>query len=152
MTIIVERKHTRVDEMSARDVWNALRAEPSAVLVDVRTQPEWAFSGKPDLGGIDRKVIFVPWKTWPAMAINLGFIADLEEKFPDALPKRFFFMCRSGPRAVSAAQEFARQMSARGADLHCTNVMHGFEGEKNADGQRGSVNGWKAEGLPWTQE
>ena len=31
------------------------------------------------------------------------------------------------------------------------NVLHGFEGDKNAQGQR-VVNGWRVDGLPWRQD
>ncbi|MEM7686023.1 MAG: rhodanese-like domain-containing protein, partial [Pseudomonadota bacterium] len=34
---------------------------------------------------------------------------------------------------------------------HCTNVAEGFEGDLDADGHRGTINGWKAHGLPWRQ-
>ena len=69
-----------------------------------------------------------------------------------AEPPHLFFMCRAGPRAVTAAQEFSRQMRTRGVQLHCTNILHGFEGEKDENGQRGRLNGWKVEGLPWFQD
>ena len=31
------------------------------------------------------------------------------------------------------------------------NISYGFEGDLNLEGQRGKINGWKAEGLPWSQ-
>ena len=31
------------------------------------------------------------------------------------------------------------------------NVAQGFEGDKDAQGHRGSIGGWKAAGLPWVQ-
>jgi hypothetical protein len=33
----------------------------------------------------------------------------------------------------------------------CFNILEGFEGDKNADGQRGQSGGWKVAGLPWAQ-
>ena len=31
------------------------------------------------------------------------------------------------------------------------NVAQGFEGDKDAAGQRGHINGWRKAGLPWIQ-
>ena len=31
------------------------------------------------------------------------------------------------------------------------NVLEGFEGDKDASGQRGHVNGWRKARLPWVQ-
>ena len=33
----------------------------------------------------------------------------------------------------------------------CYNVAGGFEGPRDAEGHRGTVEGWKAAGLPWVQ-
>ncbi|HEY5929860.1 MAG TPA: rhodanese-like domain-containing protein, partial [Burkholderiales bacterium] len=30
-------------------------------------------------------------------------------------------------------------------------VLQGFEGDKDSEGHRGSVGGWRFAGLPWTQ-
>ena len=34
---------------------------------------------------------------------------------------------------------------------HVFNVATGFEGPMDAEGHRGTVSGWKADGLPWKQ-
>lgn len=31
------------------------------------------------------------------------------------------------------------------------NILEGFEGDKDENGHRGNVSGWKAAGLPWVQ-
>ena len=31
------------------------------------------------------------------------------------------------------------------------NVLEGFEGDKDAEGHRGRINGWRFHGLPWVQ-
>ncbi|MFZ9677621.1 MAG: rhodanese-like domain-containing protein, partial [Quisquiliibacterium sp.] len=31
------------------------------------------------------------------------------------------------------------------------NVLHGFEGDLDESRQRGKLNGWRFEGLPWEQ-
>lgn len=144
--------HTVVDEMDPLDVWDAMQAIPDAVLVDVRTHPEWVFAGRPDLSSIDRKLLCVEWHTWPRMTQNLGFLTDLLDDLGDKLPSRLFFLCRAGPRAIAAAEEFSRQMQSRGLNVHCTNVAFGMEGDKDDQGRRGRINGWKKAGLPWKQD
>ncbi|MEX0316595.1 MAG: rhodanese-like domain-containing protein [Ruegeria sp.] len=141
-----------VDEVSPQEAWAGLKTQGSAVVVDVRSRPEWSFSGKPDLTSIDRRLLCVEWKIWPQMAPNLGFLSDLEEMLIGEMPERFFFLCRTGDRSFMAVQEFSRQMQSRGINLHCTNIRSGFEGEKDESGHRGKISGWKAEGLPWMQD
>lgn len=138
-----------VDEATPEDCWNALCIDEHAALVDVRSRPEWSFSGMPDLSEVNRQLLTVEWQTWPEMSANLGFISDLQDQMGPTPPQRLFFLCRNGGRSIHAAREVAKQLHRRGINLHITNVVEGFEGEKDANGQRGKVNGWKAAGLPW---
>jgi len=34
---------------------------------------------------------------------------------------------------------------------NCYNVLEGFEGDKDANGHRGNIGGWRKAGLPWIQ-
>jgi len=56
------------------------------------------------------------------------------------------FLCRSGARSHSAAIA-ATQAGWKEA----YNVLEGFEGDRDADGHRNSVGGWKVARLPWLQ-
>jgi rhodanese-related sulfurtransferase len=55
-------------------------------------------------------------------------------------------ICRSGKRTVEAG----RALEAAGFG-EVVNVLHGFEGDLDDQDHRGSVNGWRFEGLPWAQ-
>jgi rhodanese-related sulfurtransferase len=55
-------------------------------------------------------------------------------------------ICRSGKRTVEAGQTLE---AAGFTDV--INVLHGFEGELDEHFQRGRLNGWRCEGLPWEQ-
>ena len=56
------------------------------------------------------------------------------------------FLCRSGARSMSAA------IAATTAGYQtCYNIAGGFEGPPDGEGHRGSIDGWKARGLPWEQ-
>jgi len=135
-----------VEDVSPRDTWNALRDDPEAMLVDVRTDAEWNFVGLPDLesaGG--KRVVLIPWQTFPSMALNDGFVDQLRRAGATPLSK-LFFVCRSGARSLAAAQ------AAQAAGFPVAyNVADGFEGPPDAEGHRGNVAGWKADGLPWRQ-
>ena len=41
-------------------------------------------------------------------------------------------------------------MTAMGYE-RCYNIASGFEGDPDMNGHRGTVNGWKVEGMPWAQ-
>lgn len=140
-----------VDELSPADSFAALERDTDTALVDVRTRPEWAFVGLPDLARVGRRVATVEWTLFPSMTVNPNFLAELTGALDGALPSRLFFICRSGVRSLSAARQVAEETARGGHALHCTNVKEGFEGDLDAEGHRGTLGGWKLAGLPWRQ-
>ena len=134
-----------VTQVSAAEAWRVLDGDPGAMLIDVRTRPEWTFVGVPDLSELAREPAFIEWQRFPAMAENPDFAAELEAA--GAKPETpLLFMCRSGARSGAAA----RMMAARGY-TRCHNIADGFEGDLDPSRHRGAAAGWKAAGLPWTQ-
>lgn len=144
-----------VDEVDPITAYSLLQTQPGAVLVDVRTRAEWGFVGVPDLTATGRSPWFVEWASFPAMARNPGFLDELMARVRDEaggqLPERFLFLCRSGARSMAAARTVAEALGAEGIAAHCSNVGEGFEGDLDAEGRRGRLNGWKVRGLPWRQ-
>ena len=134
-----------IENVPPKRVWEALRKNPQAQLVDVRTDVEWQFVGVPDLVSIGKQAVLVSWQTWPAMALNTDFTTQL--RGAGFTPEHhIYFICRSGQRSHAAAQ------AARAAGFpHAYNVAEGFEGDVDAEGHRGVSEGWKAAGLPWRQ-
>lgn len=139
-----------VTEVGPREAWDLLSDDAEAVLVDVRSPPEWEFVGRPDLTGLGRDVVCVPWKTYPGMSPNPAFVGTLMDAVP-GLPSRLLFICRSGARSMQAARAVAEALSAEGEAAECINVGEGFEGDLDAARHRGGLNGWKARGLAWSQ-
>lgn len=139
-----------VQDVPVKEVWARLEANPKALLVDVRTRPEWTFVGLPDLAGLGRETILVEWQMFPDNRINAAFVEQLSGQLDRLGADRdaeLFFICRSGARSKLAAQA-ARQAGYR----QCHNVAEGFEGPLDPDShQRGRLGGWKAAGLPWSQ-
>jgi len=112
--------------------------QAGAKLVDVRTKPEMVYVGK--VPGS----LAVEWQTYPGNRENPEFLAELAAAVPKDTP--VMFLCRSGARSHAAAEA-----ATRAGWQETYNILEGFEGDKDANGQRGSVNGWRKAGLPWTQ-
>ncbi len=133
-------------DVSPRSAFDALNRNPRARLVDVRTVAEWSFVGTPDLRSIPAQPILVEWQLYPAMAANPEFGAQLTRSGVER-GQPLYFICRSGARSRSAA------IAATALGLGpCYNVAGGFEGNRDAAGHRGTIEGWKAAGLPWRQD
>lgn len=131
--------------------FDGLRSNPRAMLVDVRTRPEWMFVGTPDVSAIHRPLVLLEWVSFPAMAPNPGFDAALDAEVERHGAETLYFICRSGARSHDAAVATAARMAAAARSVACCNVVEGFEGPPDPEGHRGSVAGWKARGLPWRQ-
>lgn len=108
-----------------------------AVLVDVRTDAEREWVGH--VPG----AVAVAWKQWPGMAMNAGFDEALKAAVPDG--RKVLLLCRSGVRSVAAARR------ATELGLKAYNILEGFEGDADENGQRGRRGGWRLRGLPWKQ-
>jgi rhodanese-related sulfurtransferase len=132
-------------DVTVRQVWEALEQDETAVLIDVRTKAEWAFVGTCDLSELGKSSLLVSWQNFPQMEVNSGFADTIigQEITKDS---PLYFLCRSGVRSKAAASA----MTAAGYEK-CFNILGGFEGDRDDAGHRGFDNGWKASGLPWTQ-
>jgi rhodanese-related sulfurtransferase len=134
-----------VDNVPPTQVWEALRSDPNAQLVDVRTEAEWNFVGLPDLSPAGKQAVLIQWQVYPSMQVNAKF-ADQLSQAGFTPEHHLYFICRSGQRSLAAAQE------AQAAGFpHAYNVAEGFEGPPDGAGHRGTTAGWKARDLPWRQ-
>ena len=140
-----------VREALPKDVWEVLANDQSAVFIDVRTQAEWSFVGKPDLSSIGHDVHYIEWARYPGMSANPDFVTSVMEVLGDDTPSQVFFLCRSGVRSLNAAKAVATLAAEQGRSFICVNVLEGFEGDLDHQNKRGGQNGWKARGLPWGQ-
>jgi rhodanese-related sulfurtransferase len=135
-------------DVGARAAWDALVADPAAVLIDVRTRAEWAYVGTPTLGEIGKDVLLVAWDDFPTGPIPdfAGRLAAVLEGKGIGKDAPLYFLCRSGARSRNAA-------IAATATGHapCFNIEFGFEGLLGPDRHRATAGSWKAEGLPWIQ-
>ena len=108
-----------------------------ALMVDVRTDAERAWVGAvPQAHALARK-------QWPGMAMNPDFDAGIQAL--GAGGQKLVLLCRSGVRSVAAAKR------ATELGLQAYNILEGFEGDPDPQGQRGKLGGWRFHGLPWSQ-
>jgi len=107
-------------------------------LVDVRTRPELHYVGK--IPGS----LAVEWQIYPGSKPNPEFMGELAASTEKDEP--VMFICRSGHRSHSAAEA-----AMRAGWKETYNVLEGFEGDKDQQGHRGTINGWRKAGLPWIQ-
>ncbi|MBN9290402.1 MAG: UvrD-helicase domain-containing protein [Hyphomicrobium denitrificans] len=124
-------------DLTPQDAWAKL--QDGAILVDVRTEGEWAHIGIPDTKATENDPLFIQWNLAGGVP-NSRFIEDLQQQAPEGDGVELVFLCRSGQRSIAAA------IAATQAGFTAYNVLEGFEGEPDRYGER-TVNGWKNRGL-----
>lgn len=129
-------------DVTATEAYEALRDDPNAVLVDVRTPAELTYVGLPVLDTLGKQVVLAQWhpELTPDQLVSQLAASGVGED------SSVYFLCRSGARSMGAAN-----LAASAGYTRSYNVADGFEGPLDANHQRGNQAGWKAAGLPWKQ-
>ena len=112
--------------------------QSGAKLVDVRTDPELLY-----VGAVPGSEAIV-WNIFPDGTRNPDFLKQLGEAAGKDEP--VMFLCRSGVRSHQAAIA-----ATQAGWQEAYNILEGFEGDKDAQGHRNTVGGWRKAGLPWIQ-
>ncbi|NJD34785.1 MAG: rhodanese-like domain-containing protein [Betaproteobacteria bacterium] len=120
------------------EAYELLQVTPGARLIDVRTKAEWDWVGRVP-GAIE-----IEWMTYPGNALNPHFLQTLKHSV--MTESLLLFLCRSGHRSNHAAKA-----ATEAGFPDCYNILEGFEGDKDANGQRNRSGGWRHAGLPWHQ-
>ena len=126
--------------LEPRAAWAYLQDHSNALFVDVRMEIEHLYVGHPP------GVVHIPWYEYPDMQVDAARFAALVEREAGDKTRPIVLLCRSGRRTIPAAQA----LEAAGFG-EVVNVVHGFEGELDEHFQRGRLNGWRFDGLPWQQ-
>ncbi len=125
-------------ELTPQEASELLQLAPGARLVDVRTRAELDWVGRIP-GAVE-----IEWNQYPGSVRNPHFLAELKRQVdPESL---VMFICRSGVRSIGAAT-----LATEAGYGSCFNVLEGFEGDKDANGHRNTIGGWRRAGLPWHQ-
>jgi rhodanese-related sulfurtransferase len=140
-TIIAPTRELRsitVQQLTPKQAYEFLQANPEAIFVDVRSEMEHMFVGSP------KESMLIPWVDGPEWDINPHFVAHVKKAASQNRP--VVLICRSGRRSMDAGQALEQ---AGFTDVY--NVTHGFEGDLDDSHHRNSHNGWRFDGLPWGQ-
>jgi rhodanese-related sulfurtransferase len=122
-----------------KEAYALMHQVPASRIIDVRTQAEWDYVGHvPDS-------TLIEWNTYPGGQRNPAFLGQLQSELTDS-EAPLMFLCRSGVRSHHAAQA-----ATQAGYLNSYNILEGFEGDKNTQGHRNTVGGWRFAGLPWVQ-
>jgi len=144
--------------LTAREAYRLKQADPSVLLVDIRSNAEVAFLGMPTVA--DANVPYMQLSEtleWDDKRSTLKLdsnprfaqaIAGLIDERGYSRDRPLILICRSGKRSARAAGLLAELGYTR-----VYSIVDGYEGDPARsgpdEGQR-VVNGWKNEGLPWS--
>ena len=124
--------------LKPREAYEFMQHNPQAVLIDCRSEMEYLFVGHP------HGAHHVAWNDGPDWDVNPHFVGQVKKVASADRP--VVLICRSGQRSVAAGVELE---NAGFNDVY--NVLEGFEGSLDERRHRGTLNGWRKEGLPWEQ-
>ncbi|KVD64317.1 sulfurtransferase [Burkholderia ubonensis] len=148
----LEQLYAKADERRAQGALNyagallpaeafeLLQLDPSARLVDVRTRAELDWVGRPLVG--DGQYLHLEWTRYPGGVPNAEFVDQLKAAVEPGAS--VLFLCRSAARSKLAALAATQAGYTKAFDL-----LEGFEGAKDAEGHRKTVEGWCFRKLPW---
>jgi len=121
-----------------------MNENPEAVLIDVRTRAEHKYVGFPD------NSILIPWFDEPDLESDpdafYNSVIDALIDRSDAMDTELILICRSGFRS----NEALKCLQSKGF-TSVSHVASGFEGDLDENDHRGNLNGWRNDGMPWSQ-
>ncbi|WP_206996838.1 rhodanese-like domain-containing protein [Trinickia mobilis] len=126
--------------VSPAEAFELLQLDPRVRLVDVRTRAELDWVGRPVIG--DGQYAHIEWTRYPGGVPNPEFLDQLRQVASPDTP--VLFLCRSAARSKLAAVAASQAGFTQAYDL-----LEGFEGGKDGQGHRKTVEGWCYRGLPW---
>jgi len=121
-----------------------LQNNPQALFVDVRSKAEYKYVGYPE------NSILIPWIDDPDWEPNPEVFSDLVMQELDGrenlLNTEIILICRSGFRSNDALKCLENE-----GFTQVSHVASGFEGDLDENDHRGNLNGWRHDGMPWSQ-
>jgi len=135
-----------IKEILPKEAYEILQQQKDAVLIDVRSSMEYEYVGHP-LNALHVALKQPPtWETEQSFVKNVELALQqiTEQKGSPDIP--ILMMCRSGARSALAAEMLITE-----GYTNVYNVLEGFEGDKDENGHRNTVNGWRFHNLPWEQ-
>jgi rhodanese-related sulfurtransferase len=142
-----------IKEIPPQQAWDLLKSNANATLLDVRSSVEYYYVGHP-CGAIHIPYKEAPdWETDKNFAekvlsglINKGNKGNKANKAEIIVLQPVLIICRSGKRSMEAAEELNRH-----GFKEIYNILEGFEGDRDENNHRSTINGWRFHNLPWEQ-
>ncbi len=139
--------NNKLRNLTCRQAWQMLKDNPRVTLLDIRSSMEYLFVGHP-VGATH-----LPWIDEPDWEVNPQFTTEVRKLMLDGATSDtndchspIILICRSGKRSKEAGKALLKD--------GFKNVFHideGFEGERDEQGHRGTLGGWRFHGFPWEQ-
>ncbi len=129
--------HSKLTDLSPQEAYELVQ-QKDVLFIDIRAEIEHFFVGSPP------NVINIPWQDAPDYEQNPDFLKEM--KHVARLDQKVVLICRSGHRSIDAGNHLIEH-----GFTQVYHVNEGFEGDKNEEHHRSSVNGWRFRGLPWVQ-
>ena len=121
-----------------------LKENPNALFIDVRSKAEHKYVGYPE------NSVLIPWTDEPTWESDPSTFADsvLTELSgrENIMDTEIILICRSGFRS----NEALKCLESNGFN-NVSHVASGFEGDLDENDHRGNLNGWRLDGMPWSQ-
>ena len=138
---------SKLQELSCKQALQIIENDPRAVLIDIRSTMEFLFVGHP------KGAVHLPWIDEPDWTVNPNFTTEVRKLMLGGAVcdanegcAPVILICRSGKRSKEAGDKLVQD--------GLKNVYHvdeGFEGERDDNGHRGTLGGWRYHQLPWEQ-
>ncbi|MBF0455008.1 MAG: rhodanese-like domain-containing protein [Magnetococcales bacterium] len=129
--------HSGLVGLSALEAFELVQ-QKGVVFIDIRAEIEHFFVGSPP------NVINIPWQDAPDYELNPDFLKEMNEVAQ--VEQTVVLICRSGHRSIDAGNALIEAGYQK-----VYHVDEGFEGDKNDQHHRSTVNGWRFHKLPWVQ-
>ncbi len=126
--------------VTPQEAYELLQGNSAIRLVDVRTKAERDWVGQVEIA--KEQHFAVQWNLYPEGTPNPQFLEQLA-----AIANQqtlLLFLCRSGVRSRHAAK-----LASEHGYTACYDILEGFEGNKDGQGHRKTVEGWCKAALPW---
>ena len=127
-----------MEHLTPKQAHAYLKANPDAVFIDCRSEMEYMFVGHP-IGAM-----MVPWYDGAEWEKNPHFVGQVKKVA--SMNRPVVLICRSGHRSLDAGIALEK---AGFSEVY--NIVDGFEGPLDDNHHRGTMSGWRKEGLPWEQ-
>ena len=132
-------KHRDLRRINPQEAHDLMESDKTIEFIDIRSEIEHFFVGHP-IG-----VYNIAWQEAPDWEVNPDFVTEIEEEIPSK-ETPVVLICRSGHRSIDAGNAL---LEAGYSAVY--SVDEGFEGDRDGDHHRSSVNGWRFRALPWVQ-